>query len=217
MTPGRCWVRSVLCHPVACHSEEKRQRQVSLPGRISACRRPLPAAHDATRSAASGTGQSVPVGIEVHQTAEGDHHATAYRWACCDAGPCPSRGAARYQGAAAAARDRVPQQRVTERVGAHPLGISENLTFSQKTFADSLQLPYLLLSDRALSVIKAYGVLYGTTDDGYRYGFTAYTEAIDKLLWRCRLHEGFLPIATKDEARGRGEARPASVCGVGNA
>ncbi len=49
------------------------------------------------------------------------------------------------------------------------LGISENLTFSQKTFADSLQLPYPLLSDRALSVIKAYGVLYGTTEGKNEY------------------------------------------------
>ena len=43
------------------------------------------------------------------------------------------------------------------------LGISENLPFSQKAFADSIQLPYPLLSDRTLSVIKAYGVLYGAT------------------------------------------------------
>jgi glutaredoxin-dependent peroxiredoxin len=44
------------------------------------------------------------------------------------------------------------------------LGISENNTFSQKALADSLQLPYPLLSDRTLSVIKAYGVLYGSTE-----------------------------------------------------
>ena len=43
------------------------------------------------------------------------------------------------------------------------LGISENHTLSQKATADSLQLPYPLLSDRTLSVIKAYGVLYGAT------------------------------------------------------
>jgi peroxiredoxin len=49
------------------------------------------------------------------------------------------------------------------------LGISENLTFSQKILADSLQLPYPLLSDRTLSVIKAYGVLYGTTEGKNEY------------------------------------------------
>jgi peroxiredoxin len=49
------------------------------------------------------------------------------------------------------------------------LGISENLTFSQKTLADSLQLPYPLLSDRTLSVIKAFGVLYGTTEGKNEY------------------------------------------------
>jgi peroxiredoxin len=49
------------------------------------------------------------------------------------------------------------------------LGISENLTFSQKTFADSLQLPYPLLSDRTMSVIKAYGVLYGVAEGKNEY------------------------------------------------
>jgi len=44
------------------------------------------------------------------------------------------------------------------------LGISGNNPFSQKTFADSLQLPYPLLSDRTLKVAKAYGVVYGTTE-----------------------------------------------------
>jgi peroxiredoxin len=39
------------------------------------------------------------------------------------------------------------------------LGISPNNPFSQKVMADSLQLPYPLLSDVYLKVIKAYGVL----------------------------------------------------------
>jgi peroxiredoxin Q/BCP len=43
------------------------------------------------------------------------------------------------------------------------LGISVNNPFSQKAFADSLQLPYPLLSDRSLKVAKVYGVVYGTT------------------------------------------------------
>ena len=49
------------------------------------------------------------------------------------------------------------------------LGISENNPFSQKTLADSLQLPYPLLSDSTLSVIKAYGVLYGATEGKNAY------------------------------------------------
>ena len=43
------------------------------------------------------------------------------------------------------------------------LGISENTSFSQKALAASLDLPYPLLSDRTLEVIKSYGVLYGST------------------------------------------------------
>jgi peroxiredoxin len=49
------------------------------------------------------------------------------------------------------------------------LGISSNNPFSQKTFADSLQLPYPLLSDRTLKVVKAYGVVYGTTEGKIDY------------------------------------------------
>jgi len=49
------------------------------------------------------------------------------------------------------------------------LGISANITFSQKMLADSPQLPYPLLSDSTLSVIKAYGVLYGATEGKNAY------------------------------------------------
>ena len=44
------------------------------------------------------------------------------------------------------------------------MGISANNPFSQKVFAESLQLPYPLLSDMYLKVAKAYGVVYGTTE-----------------------------------------------------
>jgi peroxiredoxin len=44
------------------------------------------------------------------------------------------------------------------------LGISANNPFSQKMLANSLQLPYPLLSDSTLSVIKAYSVLYGASE-----------------------------------------------------
>ena len=43
------------------------------------------------------------------------------------------------------------------------LAISSDNPFSQKAQADSLQLPYPLLSDLYLQVTRAYGVLYGST------------------------------------------------------
>ena len=43
------------------------------------------------------------------------------------------------------------------------LGISTDHPFSQKAQADSLQLPYPLLSDEAMKVTRAYGVMYGST------------------------------------------------------
>ena len=49
------------------------------------------------------------------------------------------------------------------------LGISENHTFSQKTFAYSLKLSFPLLSDRTLNVTRAYGVLYGHTEGDIQY------------------------------------------------
>ena len=43
------------------------------------------------------------------------------------------------------------------------LGIGSNNAFSQKTFADSLKLPYPLLSDFPdMQVIRRYGVLHPT-------------------------------------------------------
>jgi len=41
------------------------------------------------------------------------------------------------------------------------LGISVQSPFAQQVYADSLQLPFPLLSDGDLKVIKAYGVLEG--------------------------------------------------------
>ena len=41
------------------------------------------------------------------------------------------------------------------------LAISADNPFSQKAFADSLHLPYPLLSDLGLKVTRSYGVLYG--------------------------------------------------------
>jgi len=41
------------------------------------------------------------------------------------------------------------------------LAISADNPFSQKALADSLHLPYPLLSDLGLKVTRSYGVLYG--------------------------------------------------------
>jgi peroxiredoxin len=43
------------------------------------------------------------------------------------------------------------------------LGISTDNVFSQKAFADSLKLPFPLLSDRAMTATRSYGVVYGHT------------------------------------------------------
>jgi peroxiredoxin len=46
-----------------------------------------------------------------------------------------------------------------EALGIQNLGISSNLTFSQQTFAESLKLPYPLLSDfPEAKVMRSYGV-----------------------------------------------------------
>jgi peroxiredoxin len=46
-----------------------------------------------------------------------------------------------------------------EALGIQNLGVSSNLTFSQQTFAESLKLPYPLLSDfPEAKVMRSYGV-----------------------------------------------------------
>ncbi len=49
------------------------------------------------------------------------------------------------------------------------IGIGANNPFSQKALADSLEIPYPLVSDSTLSVTKAYGVLYGSTEGKIDY------------------------------------------------
>ena len=57
------------------------------------------------------------------------------------------------------------------------LGISSNVRFSQKAFADSLKLNYPLLSDyRGYKVIKAYGVF----DEKKRHGTKRSYFIVDK-------------------------------------
>lgn len=48
-------------------------------------------------------------------------------------------------------------------LGIQILGISSDNPFSQKALADSLKLPYPLLSDQYLKAAKAYGAVYGST------------------------------------------------------
>ena len=59
------------------------------------------------------------------------------------------------------------------------LGISANHQFSQKAFADSLKLPYPLLSDETLAVARSYKVVYGHTP-----GKTDYPHLKDKIAKR---------------------------------
>ena len=56
-----------------------------------------------------------------------------------------------------------------EALNVQILGISNSNPFSQKTFADSIQLPYPLLSDIYLKVAQTYGVLYGSTGAKVEY------------------------------------------------
>ena len=67
------------------------------------------------------------------------------------------------------------------------LGISSNNPFSQKTFADSLKLPYPLLSDFPnLTAIKSYGGLTSewTMTTAQRWLFLVDKEGIVRGQWR---------------------------------
>ena len=67
------------------------------------------------------------------------------------------------------------------------LGISSNLSFSQKTFADSLKLPYPLLSDFPhLKAIRSYGGLNTQWDmtTAQRYFFLIDREGIVRGKWQ---------------------------------
>lgn len=67
------------------------------------------------------------------------------------------------------------------------LGISANIPFSQKTFADSLKLPYPLLSDFPnLTTIKSYGGLTSewTATTAQRWLFLVDKQGIVQGQWR---------------------------------
>jgi peroxiredoxin len=64
------------------------------------------------------------------------------------------------------------------------LGISANHQFSQKTMADSLKLPYPLLSDFPdLKAIRSYGVLHPSRVFAERAFFLIDTEGIVRGKW----------------------------------
>ena len=74
------------------------------------------------------------------------------------------------------------------------LGISSTNPFSQKTFADSLQLPYPLLSDFPnLTVIRSYGGLNPQWDmtTAQRFFFLVDQEGIVRGKWRGQTTELF--------------------------
>ena len=74
------------------------------------------------------------------------------------------------------------------------LGISSNNPFSQKTFADSLKLPYPLLSDFPnLKVIRSYGGLNTQWDSttAQRYFFLIDLQGIVRGKWPGKVDEVF--------------------------
>jgi peroxiredoxin len=64
------------------------------------------------------------------------------------------------------------------------LGVSANSTFSQQAFAESIKLPYPLLSDYSdRKVIAAYGVLKPTTMTAIRTFFLIDPQGVVRRKW----------------------------------
>ncbi len=70
-----------------------------------------------------------------------------------------------------------------EALNVQVLGISSDSTFAQKTFADSLKLPYPLLSDHPPKVIGRYGVLASDKVRAYRAYFLVDQQGILRKQW----------------------------------
>jgi peroxiredoxin len=71
-----------------------------------------------------------------------------------------------------------------EALGIQNLAISANLTFSQQTFAESLKLPFPLLSDFAeRKTIRAYGMLNEKTVVANRSFFLIDSQGILRRKW----------------------------------
>ena len=71
-----------------------------------------------------------------------------------------------------------------EQLGVENLAVSANATFSQQTFAESLKLPYPLLSDYPeRKVIRAYGVLIERTMTAHRSFFLIDPQGVLRRKW----------------------------------
>ena len=71
-----------------------------------------------------------------------------------------------------------------EALGVQNLGVSANLTFSQQTFAESLKLPYPLLSDFPdRKTIRSYGVFNERSMNANRAFFLIDPEGIVRKKW----------------------------------
>jgi peroxiredoxin len=71
-----------------------------------------------------------------------------------------------------------------EALGVQNLGISANLSFSQQVFAESLKLPYPLLSDFPdRKVMRSYGVLNEKTMTAHRSFFLIDPQGIIRKKW----------------------------------
>jgi peroxiredoxin len=71
-----------------------------------------------------------------------------------------------------------------EALNIQVLGVSANSTFSQQAFAESLKLPYPLLSDYAdRKVIRAYGILKETTMTAIRTFFLIDPQGVIRKKW----------------------------------
>ncbi|TMQ52065.1 MAG: peroxiredoxin family protein [Candidatus Eisenbacteria bacterium] len=71
-----------------------------------------------------------------------------------------------------------------EALGVQVLGVSANTTFSQQTFAESLKLPYPLLSDFPdRKAIRAYGILNERTMTAIRTFFLIDRQGVIRKKW----------------------------------
>ena len=71
-----------------------------------------------------------------------------------------------------------------EALGIQNLGVSANVTFSQQTFAESLKLPYPLLSDfPEAKVMRSYGVFNEKTMLAIRSFFLIDPQGIIRKKW----------------------------------
>ena len=71
-----------------------------------------------------------------------------------------------------------------EALGIQNLAASANLTFSQQTFAESLKLPFPLLSDfPERKIMRAYGVLNEKTMNAHRSFFLIDPQGIIRKKW----------------------------------